>query len=169
MEQFGDELIIQSFKIPWLIWIHLLVTVLLVILLFFGFTVFTSDDSISPGSATAASPSTYSAAAVPAHLSKPSSSNRKSKGQLMKFELEERLCSKVEDMRVRRDAGTSGGTSRDEDQIVEEPSGKDSMFSRIFRHPNHPCSYLGLAKKALFKCFGFDSRDSPSSQHEKQE
>ncbi|XP_073150081.1 uncharacterized protein [Henckelia pumila] len=154
MEQFGDELIIQSFKIPWLIWIHLLVTVLLVILLFFGFTVFTSDDSISPGSATAASPSTYSAAAVPAHLSKPSSSNRKSK---------------VEDMRVRRDAGTSGGTSRDEDQIVEEPSGKDSMFSRIFRHPNHPCSYLGLAKKALFKCFGFDSRDSPSSQHEKQE
>ncbi|XP_073059084.1 uncharacterized protein [Primulina eburnea] len=155
MEQFVDELIIQSFKIPWLIWIHLIVTVLLVMLLFFGFTVFTSDDSISPYSVAAASPSTYSATAVPTHLSKPSSSNRKSK---------------VDDMRVRRDAGTSGGTGRDEDQIVEEPSGKDSMFSRIFRHPNHPCSYLGLAKEALFKCFGFDSSsDSPSCQHEKQE
>ncbi|KAG6399703.1 hypothetical protein SASPL_141184 [Salvia splendens] len=36
------------------------------------------------------------------------------------------------------------------------------MFLSIFRHPNHPCSYFGLAKQALFKCFGLDSSSESS-------
>lgn len=43
MYEFGEGLIIESYKVPWLIWIQLLVMILLVLLLFFGFSVFTLD------------------------------------------------------------------------------------------------------------------------------
>lgn len=39
MYEFGEELIIDSYKVPLLIWIQLLVMILLVLLLFFGFSV----------------------------------------------------------------------------------------------------------------------------------
>ncbi|KAI3451084.1 hypothetical protein Pfo_007749 [Paulownia fortunei] len=156
--EFGDELIIESYKIPWLIWIQLLVMILLIVLLFFGFTVFASDPSTSSSAAVAAAASqpTGRNAAPPTHPNNPTSSNR---------------IIKVEDQRARRDAGTSGGSIREDDQIGEESSLKDSMFLSVIRHPNHPCNYIGLVKQALLKCFGLGSSSESSSncQHEKHE
>ncbi|KAJ8557326.1 hypothetical protein K7X08_002951 [Anisodus acutangulus] len=39
MYEYGEEMIIESYKVPWLIWIQLIVMILLVLLLFFGFNV----------------------------------------------------------------------------------------------------------------------------------
>ncbi|KAK4417274.1 hypothetical protein Salat_2553000 [Sesamum alatum] len=151
MVEFGDELIIESYRIPWLIWIQLVVMILLILLLFFGFTVFTSDSSTSSA---AASPPT----APPTHLNNPTSSNR---------------IIKVEERSGRREAGAREGLIReDDDPGGDESCIKESMFLRVFGHPHHPCNYIGLAKRALFKCFGLDSSSDSSSsnlQHEKRE
>lgn len=150
MVDFGDELIIESYKIPWLIWIQLLVTILLIVLLFFGFALFTFDASTS---SSAAAPSDGCDAAPSAYLNNSASSN----GIIA-----------VEDERGGGDAGTSGGSRVEEG---EESPVKDTAFLSIFRHANHPCNYFGLAKNALFKCFGLDSNSESSSsqQYEKRD
>ncbi|KAI3747417.1 hypothetical protein L6452_09873 [Arctium lappa] len=53
MFEFGDELIIESYRIPWLIWIQLLAMFLLVILLYY-FTTTPDDLSLHFSTATAA-------------------------------------------------------------------------------------------------------------------
>ncbi|CAA2978572.1 Hypothetical predicted protein [Olea europaea subsp. europaea] len=89
----------------------------------------------------------------------PSSSNTSQSNQISSSQR-----TKVnENQRIKRDAGTSGQTMIEEVQECEESSLNDSIFFRLFRHPNHPCDYLGLAKQALLKCFGFDSRTEGSS------
>nr|GMC63095.1 uncharacterized protein LOC109174169 [Ipomoea batatas] len=68
MYEFGEGLIIESYKVPWLIWIQLLVMILIVLLLFFGFSLFTLDlpDNSSPNSS-AAGPSSSAGAAGQTH------------------------------------------------------------------------------------------------------
>ncbi|XP_047961705.1 uncharacterized protein LOC125206495 [Salvia hispanica] len=143
MVGFGDELIIESYKIPWLIWIQLLITILL-FLLFFGFAAFTYDAS------------TRSAAPPSGH--QPAANNFTSPNGIMT----------VEDERAGGRAGSSGGSSREEE---DESSLKDTVILGIFRRPTHPCNYFGRAKQAIFKCFGLDSssESSASQQHEKQD
>ncbi|KAL3613445.1 hypothetical protein CASFOL_042708 [Castilleja foliolosa] len=155
MPEFGDEFIIESFNVPWLIWIQLIVTILLIILLLFGFSIFTSDP-IPISSASAASPSAGISAAPPSRPNKPSSSHRRIN---------------VGDQRVQRDEETTQELIREEDQSEGESPLKDSVFLRVFRLSNHPCSFFGEAKQALLKCFGFDSSSEPSRGHrnEKQE
>ncbi|CAA2980512.1 Hypothetical predicted protein [Olea europaea subsp. europaea] len=68
-----------------------------------------------------------------------------------------------ENQRINRDAGTSGQTMIVEVQECNESSLNDYIFFGLFRHPNHPCNYLGLTKQALLKCFGLDSRTEGSS------
>ncbi|PIN12027.1 hypothetical protein CDL12_15362 [Handroanthus impetiginosus] len=145
MPEFGDEFIIESYKVPWLIWIQLLVMILLILLLFFGFSIFSSD----PSSSSFAAPSSTTAA-PPTHLNKPSPSRRRTR---------------VEDQRNGRDEETRGQSVQEEDQSGEESPVKDSIFFRIFRHPNHPCDYFGQAKRALLKCFGLDPGSEISSRH----
>ncbi|KAL2498732.1 Uncharacterized protein Adt_24282 [Abeliophyllum distichum] len=157
MFDFGDELIIESYKIPWLIWIQLLATILFIILLF-GFSIFTSDAaSTSITAAAAASPSTScTAIAPPPHLNNPSSSQRAKEEEIQ---------------RVERNGEASGGRIREENQDEDESSLKDSAFLRPLRHPTHPCNYLGLATQSFLKCFGLDtSSKSPSNEkHRKQD
>ncbi|KAH6799497.1 hypothetical protein C2S51_035981 [Perilla frutescens var. frutescens] len=152
MSDFGEEFIIESYKVPWLIWIQLLVMILLTILLFFGFSVFTAE----PSSSSSASPSTGAAAAPPPHLNNPSSSNRRAK---------------LEVQGTRGDRASSTEFTREEVQNGEESSSKDSSLFRIFRNPNHPCNFFGQAKRAVLKCLGLDSSSELSrrDQHEKQE
>ncbi|KAL2521426.1 uncharacterized protein Fot_25349 [Forsythia ovata] len=157
MFDFGDELIIESYKIPWLIWIQLLATILFIILLF-GFSIFTSDSASTSISATAAaSPSTScTAIAPPPHLNNPSASQRAKEEEIQ---------------HVERNGGTSGGRIIEEDQDEDESSLKDSAFLGLFRHPTHPCNYLGLATQSFLKCFGLDTRSKrPSNEkHRKQD
>ncbi|XP_022895392.1 uncharacterized protein LOC111409596 [Olea europaea var. sylvestris] len=135
MLDFGDELIIESYKISWQIWIHLLVTILFIILIFFGFNIFTSDFSQNPSiTTTSAAPST--------------SSSQRTKVN--------------ENRRIKRVAGTSRRAMVEVEEC-EESSLNDSTFFGLFRDPNHACNYLGLLKQALFKCFGLDSRCESSN------
>ncbi|XP_031094032.1 uncharacterized protein LOC115998576 [Ipomoea triloba] len=50
MYEFGEEFIIESYKVPWLIWIQLLITLLLLLLLLAGFSLVASDPSNHPSS-----------------------------------------------------------------------------------------------------------------------
>ncbi|GER35136.1 Sec-independent protein translocase protein TatA [Striga asiatica] len=132
--EFGDELIIESYKMPWLIWVQLLVMILLIALLFFGFTVVTSGSSTSSA---AASPPTGRKDAPATQLGHRISSN---------------------------------GMDCQQHEHESSPE-KDSTVLNIFQHPNHPCNYIAIAKKALFKCFGLGSGSESSTiyQHEKNE
>lgn len=76
MFEFGDEFTIESYRIPWLIWIQILIFFLL-IFLFFSFSVFTSDPSQSyyntktPSSATSPSPSSLASVYAVSNSNKP--------------------------------------------------------------------------------------------------
>lgn len=72
----------------------------------------------------------------------------------------------VEEERGGGDAEITGESSREEEE--DESSLKDTLFFSIFRSPNHPCNYFGLAKQAFFKCFGLDP-SSQSREHEKRD
>ncbi|KAK6150492.1 hypothetical protein DH2020_015424 [Rehmannia glutinosa] len=131
--------------------------------------VMTKSNSSSISSAAAAPQPPGRDAAPPTHPNNPTSSNRIINAIASSMRI---LHSKeVEDQRARRDAGTSGGSIREDDRNEDESSLKDSMFLSIFRSPNHPCNYIGLAKRAIFKCFGLDSssESSRNHQHEKHE
>ncbi|EYU24040.1 hypothetical protein ABFS82_12G007300 [Erythranthe guttata] len=145
MPDFGDEFIIESYKVPWLIWIQLVITVLIIIILFFGFSIFASDTS-SSSSTDSPSNSTAAAAAPPPNLIRPNSP----RGRI-----------KVEDRRVRVDGEISGVEV--ENQTGEESSSiKDITF---FRQPNHPCNFIEQAKRAFLKCLGLN----PAPDHEKED
>ena len=47
---FGDELLIQSYRIPWLIWIQILVTFLLALLILLAYFDFFAIEDSSPTS-----------------------------------------------------------------------------------------------------------------------
>ncbi|XP_031107137.1 uncharacterized protein LOC116011864 [Ipomoea triloba] len=163
MYEFGEGLIIESYKVPWLIWIQLLVMILIVLLLFFGFSLFTLDlpDNSSPNSS-AAGPSSSGGAAGQTHGKGPlpvtSSSRHTNQGQDQKHSTE---------------GGVETSTSRGI-RIGEERDGssvKDATHFRLFERPQHPCHYLGLAKQAFLKCLGLDSSsDRPDCRkHEKED
>ncbi|MCD7463263.1 hypothetical protein HAX54_050222 [Datura stramonium] len=64
MYEFGEELIIESYKVPWLIWIQLLVMILLVVLLFFGFSVLDLPNNSSSGASSSTTTATATATAI---------------------------------------------------------------------------------------------------------
>ncbi|XP_042031256.1 uncharacterized protein LOC121777974 [Salvia splendens] len=108
MVGFGEELIIESYKIPWLIWIQLVITILL-LLLFFGFAAFTYDASTS--------------SVAPPSGCQPAANNSTSPNTIIT----------VENERAGGDAGSSGGSSREGE---DELSLKDTVILGIFRRPN---------------------------------
>ncbi|KAL8034129.1 hypothetical protein ABFX02_12G007100 [Erythranthe guttata] len=148
MPDFGDEFIIESYKVPWLIWIQLVITVLIIIILFFGFSIFASDPSSSSSTDSPSNSTTAAAAtAPPPNLIRPSSP----RGRI-----------KVEDRRVRVDGEISGVEV--ENQTGEESSSiKDITF---FRQPNHPCNFIEQAKRAFLKCLGLNPA---TPDHEKED
>ncbi|KAL7131480.1 hypothetical protein ABFS83_12G006100 [Erythranthe nasuta] len=147
MPDFGDEFIIESYKVPWLIWIQLVITVLIIIILFFGFSIFASDPSSSSSTDSPSNSTAAASAGPPPNLIRPSSPS----GRI-----------KVEERRVRVDGEISGVEV--ENQTGEESSSiKDITF---FRQPNHPCNFIEQAKRAFLKCFGLNPT---TPDHEKED
>ncbi|KAM7513679.1 hypothetical protein LguiA_003262 [Lonicera macranthoides] len=156
MFDFGDEFVIDSYRIPWLIWIQLLVMFLLIILLYF----FTSS-SLDPSSSAAPPPSfagsfcsTDDSPLLPGTVS----------GCLRD--------SKDGETERNKETGTSRGVvaaiSRKED--IEEMEGfstKDRANIALFGRPQHPCNFLGVATQAFLKCLGLDSSSSDTSSTKK--
>ncbi|XP_019178979.1 PREDICTED: uncharacterized protein LOC109174169 [Ipomoea nil] len=170
MHEFGEGLIIESYKVPWLIWIQLLVMILIVLLLFFGFSVFTLDlpDNSSPNSS-AAGPSS-SAARTDSLLG--GGGRIHGKGPLP-ITSSSRRTNQGQDQKHSTEGGVETSTSRGI-RIGEERDGssvKDATHFRIFERPQHPCHYLGLAKQAFLKCLGLDSTSDRSDRrkHDKED
>ncbi|KAF7129410.1 hypothetical protein RHSIM_Rhsim10G0013800 [Rhododendron simsii] len=142
MFDLGDELIVGSQRIPWLIWIQLLVMLLLIILLYY-FTV--SALGLDP-SAAAASTSTVLLASGSAAAASTSQVHNIKVG---------------EGNSIKDDIGTSTRRKRIRREDIQEREGSSY----------HPCHYFGLAKQAFLKCLGLDptSKDSSNSRHRKEE
>ncbi|KAG5534172.1 hypothetical protein RHGRI_022343 [Rhododendron griersonianum] len=148
MFDLGDELIIGSQRIPWLIWIQLLVMLLLIILLYY-FTVSALGLDPSP-SATV----TAAAASTSTVLHDSGSAAAASTSRLHNFKVGEGHS-------IKDDIGTSTRRRRIRREDTQEREGISY----------HPCHYFGLAKQAFLKCLGFDptSKDSSNSRHRKEE
>lgn len=143
MFDLNEELVIESFRVPWLIWIQLIVTILLVIVLFCGFSIFSADLSSYPTCGSAPSSSfTDNCSLEKAPLPCENSSS-----------------SQVEGSRCTEREGADS-------QERELSTAKDVVVCRPSGEALHPCTYFGLAKQAILKCLGLDS--SPERARERR-
>ncbi|XVF17140.1 hypothetical protein REPUB_Repub10bG0093700 [Reevesia pubescens] len=158
MFDFGDELTIESYRIPWLIWIQILVMLLLMVLLY-CFSLFALDlPGCSSSSFSSASPSLCP-------------DSRLDKKPVFKHDT--RLVSTCfqasqggenQSIKGEIDTGTSRSIVRREDNVEKE--GCSSLEAN--QNCYHPCHYLRLAKLAFLKCLGLDSLSENNSSTSEQ-
>ncbi|KAK0608850.1 hypothetical protein LWI29_036924 [Acer saccharum] len=150
MLDFGEELTIDTLKIPWLIWIQILVLLLLLILLY-CFSILSVDLSHNTTSSSSASPSSG-----PSLLIKRRSQPSQIGGsQSIKGEIS---------------TGTIG-RRRVEEVLTERESASASASASSTRSSSinyHPCHYFKLARLAFLKCLGLDSESQNSSNSHEQ-
>ncbi|XP_009625342.1 uncharacterized protein LOC107761654 [Nicotiana tabacum] len=157
MYEFGTELIIENYKVPWLIWIQLVVMILLVLLLFFGFNILDLPNNSNSG----ASSSTSTAISQCPTGSSPNCNSTAT------------LQNRNQNQNIKRE--TEASTSReiaraDEAQERDGSAEKDATIFKLFVRPQHPCNYFGQAKQAFLKCLGFDSdRDNCNTRRHAKE
>ncbi|KAK9670517.1 hypothetical protein RND81_13G206700 [Saponaria officinalis] len=150
MFDFGDDIILDGYRIPWLIWIQIFIMFLLtltILLSYFGFFAIDNTDSLQLIS----SP----------HLGSPSNCSQNTQ-----------VCGNRDVEEV--DTTTVSRTSGMENNAEREGSPLKSLASA----PNterayHPCCYFDLAKQAFLKCLGLGSSsrspNSPDKEHEHQD
>ncbi|KAJ0096312.1 hypothetical protein Patl1_27530 [Pistacia atlantica] len=160
MLDFGDEFTIETFKIPWLIWIQILILLLLIVLLY-CFSLFSSDLDTSNShvkNSSLASPSSPSSS-----VSTDSALHEKQPALKFNSTVTHRFQpSQVGGSQsIKGEIATSTGR-----RIVggEENTEKDSSSSSICYHP---CHYFKLAREAFLKCLGLDSEQSSNSEQRK--
>ncbi|XWS44848.1 hypothetical protein CRYUN_Cryun15aG0084400 [Craigia yunnanensis] len=150
MFDFGDEL---SYRIPWLIWIQILVMLLLMLFLY-CFSLFAMDlpDSSSSASASLCPESNLDKKPVFKHNTRLVSTcfqaSQVGENQSIKGEI-------------------ATGTSRrigGEDSVENEGCSSKEANQNCY----HPCHYLRLAKLAFLKCLGLDSLSESSSSTTEQ-
>ncbi|KAJ8437977.1 hypothetical protein Cgig2_033710 [Carnegiea gigantea] len=136
MVEFGDDLLMDSYRIPWLIWIQFLVMFLLtlvILLSYFGF--FALDSSLSAEDCII------------------SSSNSRLDPHFACYQR-----TQVSGDRDSSDTSTTSSTREAENISDREgPSARDlgpAAGSECFIHP---CSYFDIAKQAFLKCLGLGS------------
>ncbi|KHG06099.1 hypothetical protein F383_32447 [Gossypium arboreum] len=137
MYDLGDEVTIESYRIPWLIWIQIIVLLLLMLLLY-GFTLFAFDLPETSSSSSSSSPDSQL-------------------GKLPGFKQTTTFSSQViERQSIRGEIGITKTTSR---RMVrgEEMEGSSRKEPNQQELDLHPCHYFRLAKLAFLKCLGLDS------------
>ncbi|XP_027353744.1 uncharacterized protein LOC113864335 [Abrus precatorius] len=163
MFDIDDELTIESFRIPWLIWIQLWVLLLLLVLLFF-LAIFPSDPNNRPATADIATDHRHVIADITA-LPSPSPSlddiqqiqkslaNHGSTPAVVTHR-QHRLLQGGQNLFTKGEITTAPSIRREE--ITEEEASSLDF---------HPCHYFQLATVAFLKCFGLDSTsDRPSTR-----
>ncbi|XVF61751.1 hypothetical protein PTKIN_Ptkin08bG0155700 [Pterospermum kingtungense] len=157
MFDFGDELVIESYRIPWLIWIQILVMLLLMLLLY-CFSLFALDLPHTSSSSSASS------SLCPQHKKPvPDHDTRLVSTRFQASQVGENQSIKGEIA-----TGTSRRIAvRGEDQSEEKEGGSGSS-KEIIQNCYHPCHYLRLAKLAFLKCLGLDSLSENSSTSEQR-
>ncbi|KAL1326914.1 hypothetical protein HN51_037037 [Arachis hypogaea] len=150
MLDFGEELSLESYRIPCLIWIQLIVFFLLLALFF----LLSSDDS-STASASSASASA-SAATNPRRQKSLVNGNNNHHHVSTSTALTNRLqhTRGAENLSIKGEIETSSSTRTVREEIAER-EGSPLYFL-------HPCHYFKLARVAFLKCLGLDSTESDS-------
>ncbi|CAK9147648.1 unnamed protein product [Ilex paraguariensis] len=166
MFDLGDELIIENYRIPWLIWIQLVVLFLLIIILFY-FSISTSDLSENTTTATATATASHQSRgslviSTKSHNNNPARLNTTSSSHKSKVRENQSKGGETGTSTSRRRV-KSGEDSQESDQGT---STKDVTHFSSFEHSYHPCHYLGLAKQAVLKCLGLDFLFESSSNKE---
>ncbi|TYI40452.1 hypothetical protein ES332_A02G163500v1 [Gossypium tomentosum] len=139
MYDLGDEVTIESYRIPWLIWIQIIILLLLMLLLY-GFTLFAFDLPETSSSSSSSSPDSQL-------------------GKLPGFKQTTTFSSQIsviERQSIRGEIGTAKTRSR---RMVrgEEMEGSSRKEPNQQELDLHPCHYFRLAKLAFLKCLGLDS------------
>uniref|UniRef100_A0A7C8YHK3 Uncharacterized protein n=1 Tax=Opuntia streptacantha TaxID=393608 RepID=A0A7C8YHK3_OPUST len=154
---FGDELLIQSYRLPWLIWIQILVTFLLTLLILLAYFDFFAIEDSSP-----TSDSLSSTASPP--LERPSTCSARTQEPMVK---ERERVAGNHDAWAEIATSTSNRTQgADDNSETDGSSVEDLTHNPMSERLYHPCRFLDLAKEAFLKCLGLDSslRDSPPRQ-----
>ncbi|XP_022752021.1 uncharacterized protein LOC111300663 [Durio zibethinus] len=155
MFDFGDELTIESYRIPWLIWIQILVMFLLMLLLY-GFSLFALDLPDS-ASASVCSESHLDKTPVFKHNTRlVSTCFRASQHNTRLVSTCFQVSQVGENQSIKGEIAI--GTSRSivrggEDSVEKERCSSKEANQNCY----HPCHYLRLAKLAFLKCLGLDS------------
>ncbi|KAL8193906.1 hypothetical protein R6Q57_026148 [Mikania cordata] len=158
MFEFGDDLIIDSCRIPWLIWIQLLAMLLLLILLY-CFTVTPADLALNFSTATASgSPSATGVSFANRSLLTSDVVNTRHNSKARENEIKETRTSTSEVVQRAKKPDIRQGA---EPSMTNEGSGK------MFQHYHHPCHFFGVAKQAFLKCLGIDA--TLERNHEKDD
>lgn len=153
---FGDELVIESYRIPWLIWIQILVTfilTLLILLVYFDSVALDSPPTSDSLSSTA-SP----------HLEPPSTRCARTQDSMPK---EREQVARNHDPWAEIATGTSNRMQGAEDNSETDGSSEEDLSPNpISERSYHPCRFLDLAREAFLKCLGLgsSSRDCPPRQ-----
>ncbi|KAL5820461.1 hypothetical protein ACOSQ3_022343 [Xanthoceras sorbifolium] len=174
MLDFGEELTIDTYKIPWLIWIQILVLLLLLILLycFSAFSLDLSHDNSNTTSSLASSSSSSSAPSSnlthqsltsdePLLIKRSSQPSQVGGSQSIKGE----ILSTTARGTIRRRRDQEATTTTDNHQRERESASSTSTSTAI---NYHPCHYFKLARLAFLKCLGLDSSSENSSTPNEQ-
>ncbi|KAI3441096.1 uncharacterized protein J3R85_002769 [Psidium guajava] len=156
MVEFGDELVLESLRIPWLIWIQLLVMFLLLLLLYSFTSSFPSADNSSSSASAAA---TADAAAPSSSSSSSSSPLLDSRGSHYHKQFVVPSAHQVGESQSVKGflaRSTSRRVAGEEDMMEGENSSHSYM-------DHHPCSLVRLARIAFLKCLGLDFTSENSS------
>ncbi|KAK7317004.1 hypothetical protein RJT34_00876 [Clitoria ternatea] len=153
MFDIGDELTIQNYKIPWLIWIQLLILFLLLALLFF-FTLFPFD-SQHPHLTAVTTASTSSNRFLSDDIQKPIADDHDSAPTVL-TNRQHNSPQGGQILSIKGEIEPSPSMRREEIEKEDEDE-TSSLY-------NHPCNYFQLATVAFLKCFGLDdTSDRPST------
>lgn len=150
MFNFGDELLVESYKIPWLIWIQLLVTFLLIVLLYY-FGLFALDLSVDTSSSVTALPSTGLFISKESRKYNPTttitSCLQVGGNQIIKGEI-------------------ASGTSR---RVIEREDSSEEEDFTVSETSHHPCYLVRLAREAFLKCLGLDETTTSTREQTKRD
>ncbi|XP_004502863.1 uncharacterized protein [Cicer arietinum] len=155
-----DELRVESYRIPWLIWIQLIILFLLLALFYF-FTVLDSDHRDAT-TATHMFPEIASTTAKGfffdeiQQIDKPLITNHHSTAPVSTY-FQQQISQGEENLTIKGEIGTCSSLRGEE--IME---GESSTLNF------HPCHYFQLATIAFLKCFGLDSTFDSSSNRKRR-
>ncbi|KAK2444853.1 hypothetical protein QL285_015846 [Trifolium repens] len=157
-----NDLTTESYRIPWLIWIQLIVLILLFALFYF-FTIVVDDEATAVSSL----PETSSAASVKGFLfeeiqqiDKPLIANHNDSFAPASTNRQHHITLEGgQNLSIKGEIGTCSSMRRGDIMEAGESSTKLSF---------HPCHYFQLATVAFLKCFGLDSTSDETSSNRKR-
>ncbi|KAB2617349.1 hypothetical protein D8674_013218 [Pyrus ussuriensis x Pyrus communis] len=148
MYNFGDEFTMESYRIPWLVWIQVMVMVLLIILLY-CFNLLVIDFSDGDITTTTTKPSSSASRIVSDGTA---TSNTLFTNRLQNTQVGESIKGEI--------VTSTSRINRREEIGEMEASAAAAAATHIYFHP---CYYFRMARLAFLKCLGFDSTSEYSS------